>query len=209
MIVAFLHVVDESRFKYTSNDHRLVHLMVDSVRKTMPGTEIVHMTDEHTAPIGGTKTVRRKFEHDNPMLFRMESVVELDGEVIVLDTDVIVQKDIRPVFGFEFDVAMTWRSEKILDPNGVNVSELMPYNTGVMFLRNMDFMRDCIKWGANKGFGWYTDQASVAEVGKKYNVLKLHCDNFNYTPRSASEDLSSRYVVHYKGNRRSFLLEGK
>jgi len=200
------HVVDEARFRYTRNDHRFVELMVASVRCTMPGVDLVHMTDERTPPIDGTATVRRPFKHDNPMLFRMESIVELGPDLIILDTDLIVQKDLRPVFAFDFDVALTIRTDKVLDPSGVNITELMPYNTGVVFIRNPKFFADCIEWSTDKDFGWYTDQAAVAELAGRYNVLKLHCDNFNYTPRSAAEDVSSRYVVHYKGKRKSFIL---
>ena len=101
---------------------------------------------------------------------------------------------------------MTWRSEKIVDENGVNISELMPYNTGVVFSRSKQFWKDCIDFGKDKNFGWYTDQASVAVISDRYNTLKLHCDNFNYTPKKKDEDLSSRYVVHYKGNRKNFIL---
>ena len=206
MRIAFLHVVNDEKFRYTKNDHRFVHVMLDSVRRTMPNTDIVHLTDEKTESIDGTITVRRQFNHDNPTLFRMECLAELEGELIVLDTDLIVQKDIRPVFTFDFDVALTWRSDKIIDINGVNITALMPYNTGVMFLRNQKFMRECVEFCDGKDFGWYTDQGAVAEVSKRFNVLKLHCDNFNYTPEKKSEDVSSKYVVHYKGIRKNIIL---
>ena len=74
MKIAFLHVVDDSKFKYTENDHRFVSLMVESARKTMPNTDIIHLTDNSTKSIEGTITVRKPFIHDNPMLFRMEHI---------------------------------------------------------------------------------------------------------------------------------------
>jgi hypothetical protein len=206
MRIAFLHVVDDAKFKYTENDHRFVHVMLDSVMRTMPNTDIIHLTDESTKCIDGTITIRRPFVHDNPMLFRMEHISAIDGDVLVLDTDVMVRKDLRPIFSLDFDVALTWRSDKVIDTNGVNISDLMPYNTGVVFSRSAKFWKDCVDFATGKNFGWYADQASVAVISERYNTLKLHCDNFNYTPKSASEDVSSRYVVHYKGKRKNFIL---
>lgn len=206
MIVAFMHIVDDKKFKYTKNDHRIVPFMVESVKRTMPNVDIVHLTDEATESIPGTITYRRPFTHDNPTLFRMQQLKDLDGEVLILDTDIVVQKDMRHVFAFDFDVALTWRSDKIIDVNGVDLTKLMPYNTGVVFSRSRKFWEECVEWASDKEAGWYTDQGAVAVISHNFNVLKLHCDNFNYAPFRKDEDLSSRYAVHYKGNRKSFIL---
>jgi hypothetical protein len=81
----------------------------------------------------------------------------------------------------------------------------MPINCGVMFSRSPAFWHACLEWCSGKDVGWYADQLAVAAVWKRFNVLRLHCDNFNYTPRSRDEDVSSRYAVHYKGKRKEWM----
>ena len=207
MKVAFLHAVADHKFKYSDINHDFVHMMLESVRRTMPNTDIIHMTDSETPPIPGTITNRLKWEHPNPMIFKMNHMMCLEGDVIILDTDVIVQKDIRPVFNFEFDMALTWRDGPIMTAEGDDLAKTMPYNCGVMFQRSRLFWKRCLEHWFGKNPGWFADQMAVAAVAPQFNVLRLHCDNFNYTPRSPDEDLSRRYVVHYKGERKTWAIK--
>jgi hypothetical protein len=41
----------------------------------------------------------------------------------------------------------------------------------------------------------------------KHNVLELSCNEFNYSPSQELEDVSGKYVVHYKGKRKKWMLE--
>ena len=130
--VVFLHV---------GEDLTLPNLMVASVLKAMPGAEIVQMTDMVTPLVKGASSIIRKPYNGKLMTFRMQHLAELKGEWITLDTDVIVKKDLRPIFIQEFDVALTKRTGQILDQDGIDIVALMPYNTGVMFSRNHQFWK--------------------------------------------------------------------
>ena len=196
MIVAFMSV-DESP-KYAN-------VMVSALNNAMPGVEIVQLTDMNTPAVDGTTPIRSDRKFDNLTIFRMDHLSRLDGDVLCIDTDVIVQKDMSPVFAFDFDVALTWRSELIHDPNGVNITILMPFNTGVIFSRNPFFWEEAVRFVIDKDIGWYSDQIAVASLSNHFNVLKLHCDNFNYTPKNEDDNLSARYAVHYKGKARKFM----
>jgi hypothetical protein len=196
MIVAFLHY---------GQDDKYARKMIESVQRVMPGRKIVQLTDEVTPAVDGASTVRLPLTHGNPMIFKMEHLARLTGAWMVLDTDVIVKSDLRHVFDLDFDVALTWRDGPIYDPEGNDLTRAMPINCGVMFSRSPEFWRACLEWCSGKDVGWYADQLAVAAVWKRFNVLRLHCDNFNYTPRSRDEDVSSRYVVHYKGKRKEWM----
>jgi hypothetical protein len=76
---------------------------------------------------------------------------------------------------------------------------------------------------------WYGNQLAVAELagrrpsrhhservirripwkltcpGKEISIDKLPCEQFNYTPQIVGEDVSSRYVLHFKGHKRHLM----
>lgn len=194
MRIAFLHARQDPVF---------ANLMIQSVQRHMD-CELVHLTDDDTPAIEGC-TVVRKTWCGHPTLFKMRHLAELTGDVIALDTDVIVQADLSPVFDQSFDVALTRRQGPIWDTDGTDVTITMPYNCGVMFYRNPEFWRACLEW-CPEGIGWYADQLAVAAVAPRFNTLDLSCDEYNYTPGKRTEDVSMRKVVHYKGMRKGWML---
>lgn len=187
-------------------------MMVQSVLNTMPGVEIVQMTDNITPQIKGVSNVVRKRFDGNLMTFRMAHLADLKGNWITLDTDVIVQRDLSHVFNENFDVALTKRYGKILNHEKIDIVALMPYNTGVMFSKNASFWKGAYKTllsmpeSAHK---WWGDQLSVrvaAESGK-FNILELPCDTYNYSPKEKN-DYRACAVLHFKGNRKDWILNG-
>ena len=196
MKVAFLHA---------RQDPKYANLMLESVRKWMPNVDCLQLTDNDTPALNGCIVIRRDWVHDNPMIFKMSHLNQLTGDILVLDTDVIVQKCMRDVFKFDFDMALTWRDGPIYDPDGLDLTKIMPYNCGVMFQRSPEFWTECLRWCRGRKVGWYADQLAVAAIAPHFDILKLHCDNFNYTPKSADEDLSTRHAVHYKGTKRHLM----
>jgi len=195
MRVAFLHA---------RQDPGYAQIMLESVRRHMD-VECLQLTDDSTRELTGC-SVQRLPWGDNPMIFKMQHLAQLTGDVLILDTDVVVQSDLSKVFAFPFDVALTWRDGPIYDPSGKqDVTKIMPFNCGVMWSRSQQFWHDCLMWCKDKPVGWYADQLAVAAVSPEYHTLRLHCDNFNYTPGSATEDVSMRLAVHYKGNRKAWM----
>lgn len=196
MKLAFLHV---------NQDPKWAELMVASVRRFID-CEALQLTDIDTPLVSGCTAVRRQFDGENLTMFKMEHLSNIDGEILVLDTDIIVQKDISKVFAFDFDVALTWRDGPILSDSGQDLAKLMPINCGVMFSRSPAFWAHCLEWSKEHPGGWYADQFAVAANWRRFNVLRLNCDNFNHTPNTKAEDVSKRYVVHYKGKRKEWML---
>lgn len=201
--VTFLHV---------GEDTRLPDIMVQSVKDALGGVEIIQMTDMVSPEIKGVTGVSRRVYDGNLMTFRMEHLAALEGNWITLDTDIVVLKDFRDVFDKDFDVALTKRTGQILDPDGNDIAAIMPFNTGVMFSRNQSFWTNALKVlkkmpeSAHK---WWGDQLSVrltAETGV-FNVLELDCDDYNYSPNTETS-VKDCYVVHYKGKRKEWMLNG-
>ena len=195
MIIAFLHA---------RQDPACANKMLAAVHRHMPFARLMQLTDDETPQLPGCTAVRRKW-NQNPMLFKMDHLASLGGEVLVLDTDVIVQADLSPIFSLPFDLALTWRDGPIFDSSGQDVTIRMPINCGVMWSRKIAFWQDCLDWCEGKKVGWYADQLAVAAVAPKWDVLRLHADNFNYTPGSDDENVSRRLAVHYKGHRKAWM----
>lgn len=195
MRLAFLHV---------NQDPTLAYKMVESVRR-FADCEALQLTDMDTAAMEGCTPVRRVYDGENMTLFKLEHLASLPGDLLILDTDLIVQKDITKIFDFDFDLALTWRDGPIPDQDGNDITKLMPINTGVMFSRCQRFWQTCFEWSKEHPGGWYSDQLAVSAQWRRFNIMRLHCDNFNYTPKSKDEDVSSRYVVHYKGKRKAWM----
>ena len=198
MRVAFLHA---------GQDPKYAQVMVASVRRHMPGVEILQLTDETTPAIDGCAPVRLPWDGEEPMFFKMAHLARLHGDVLALDTDVVVQADLSGVFTLPFDMAFTWRDGPIRGPGGQDIAKIMPINCGVMFQREPRFWLACMDWcQQHKCDHWCADQLAVAHNAIFWDVLRLHCENFNYTPNKRTEDVSQRLVVHYKGDRKEWML---
>jgi hypothetical protein len=204
--VAFVHV---------GSDVALPTVMVASVRRVMSGARIVQLTDIDTAEIARVdEVVRLEYDGVNLMTYRLQHFAQLAPcDVVFLDTDVIVQKDLGDIFGLAFDVALTRRDDAILDPAGRNASAAMPYNTGVMVSRpsGWDFWLNawthCRKLPADHQ-RWWGDQLSVHAMATvcPLQLRQLPCAVYNYTPSNEVEDVRDRFVVHYKGKRKAWML---
>lgn len=193
-------------FVHIGNDATLPQIMIKSAQKAMPGIEIIHLADEVTPAIA-EHVIRRPYD-GRLMMFRLEHLAAIDGEWISLDTDTVVRKDLRKVFDQEFDVALTRRYEPIMSA-GVNITKVMPYNTGVMFSRRKAFWqaaRETLEKMPADAHRWWGDQLAVAAVAPRFDVLELPCNEWNWTPQKEGETKDCA-VVHFKGPRKAWMLK--
>jgi hypothetical protein len=197
--VAFLHV---------GEDLRLPAVMAASAKRL--GYALVQMTDERTPAVPGADAViRLPWDGERLMTYRLQHLAALAEPALVVDTDVVFVRDVRHVWARAFDVALTRRGGPALDPNGVDLAEVMPYNTGVMFSRSRAFWQRCHE--LCRAFPpevqrWYGDQYAVRFAAPEFEVLELPVDPYNYSPGAPDEDVSQRYIVHYKGARKDWML---
>lgn len=205
-------------FLYVGNPSRIPEIMVASVHAAMPGARVVQMTDLDTRKVTGVDDVIRKpWDRKFLMPYRLLHLKEFPAvDAIFLDADVVVQKDLSPLFRDEFDVALTYRDET--DPSlrkSPEAYQMMPFNAGVMLSRpsGREFWTEayqvCLAMTEDRQ-SWYGDQLAIKEVAAQttLKVMKYPCALYNYSPSRWEEDLSEKFVIHYKGeNRKLWMLE--
>src|SRR5437867_1594196 len=122
----------------------LADLMIRSVREVMPGVPVVQFTDETSPAAYGVDEVRRLPKQPRAVLC-VEHYAGCKGDWLLVDTDVIIQKDVRVVFNDDFDVAVTDREGTMVEgemEEEFHLFDQMPHNIGVVFSRCPTF------WGA-------------------------------------------------------------
>ena len=184
--------------------------LIRSAKLHMPDVEIYHLTDGFTrSPEGVTGTIR--IGGDLPMAVRRVSLHEkCEGDWLFVDTDIVFRHSVEAVFDEPFDIALTDRDGTITNESGY--AQIMPYNIGVVFSRSPEF------WTMVKGYlvqlpvayqQWEGDQRIVCELMKHnhgFNVKILPGIKYNYPPKSA-DDRQDASILHYKGNRKKWLLQ--
>lgn len=206
LTVGFLHIGKLSK---------IAQIMVASVKKAMPTARIVQMTDTNTKPVTGVdEVIRKRYDGRFLMPYRLLHLKDFpEVDAVFLDTDVVVQKDLVSVFESEFDVGLTIRDEPVVDPEGIDVTVAMPYNTGVMFSRSGGrpfweaAYRHCMTFSDYEK-EWWGDQLSVKAIADNtaLKLKKFPCSLYNYTPKEVDEDVSNKFIVHYKGARKEWML---
>lgn len=188
--------------------------MIESLKACM-NDRIVQLTDMRTAPLAGVDEVHRMpWDGKRLVLFRMQHLARLDQPFITCDADMIFKRSVLDVWREPFEVALTYRTDPLTltidhegEARGADIAKTMPINTGLMFSRSQKFWEDCVAYMQTlpeERLNWWGDQMAVCEVAERYNVKKLSCNEFNWTP-SSRDDYNGARVVHYKGTRKKWM----
>ncbi len=176
--------------------------LVRSVRAAMPGVPVVQLTDEKSPALAGVDGVRRM--PAAPLaLFVAQHWAELEGDWLLVDSDVVVQKDVRPVFEqLSFDIAVATREGT--PEQGTDFAKQMPYNCGVVYARSREALRQVlenVRAMSPENQQWFGVQLAVASM----KPLLLY-NTFNFPP--GDDRPVDAHVLHYKGPwRKKLLLE--
>jgi hypothetical protein len=197
-------------FKGHTNAREIAEVMIASCKATMPDVPIYQLTDMDTECLPGVEAIRRPRQADFA-LFALDHLIHLEeGDVLKLDSDVVVQKDVQHVFDLSFDLALTRRplNDQTVS-NSIRVWN--PHNHGVMFLRRArKFFEYALKeYRASEKDGWM-GAALAAEMAAASDVCRwIQVDGaiYNYTPKRKDEDVSHCAIVHYKGDRKWWILD--
>jgi hypothetical protein len=160
-----------------------------------------------------------------------------DEDVYFLDTDTLLVKpfDVPPcdiAFTWRDSIGLDEDGEKV-----EGIAQRMPYNYGVMVaaptigaIESLIWLRERVRVMHASSQQWYGNQLAAAELagprpdagtevvsrripwrftmmGRQIRVAKMPCEAFNYTPQKADENVSAKYVLHFKGGKRA-LMEG-
>lgn len=206
MTVGFFHVA-----RGETPHVRLAAALMRSVRRAMPDVSIVHLTDALTPAIDGVDVVQR--QGPAPIaLGCLEAYAACEGEWLFVDTDVIVQRDVRYIFERPFDIAVANR-DGTLRPKEVGTKFMrgMPFNKGAVFSRSPTFWVAAaahLRTLSEKRQHWMGDQLSTNHViaTGRFRVEILP-SRYNYPPLLKDEDVSTKAILHYKGPRKTWMLE--
>lgn len=175
---------------------RTVRLMRQSVRQALPGVAIVKLPDA-----GGPLA-----------LAVLQAYASVTGEWLFLDTDTIVQRDVRHVFDEAFDIAVADRAGTLTEADRSGTAlQAMPFNKGAVFSRSQlfwDHSLAVLQAMSLSRQAWMGDQIgmNLTISGGKF-LVKILPNSYNYPPQSAQEDVSDKHVLHYKGRRKAWMLE--
>lgn len=182
--------------------------LVRSVRESMPGVEVFHLTNGGCPAADGVDGVIR-LSGDMPMAIRRVAIHSmLAGDWLFVDTDCVIRKDVRHVFDDEFMVALTDRKGSIWERS--EYGKLMPYNMGVTFSRSPGFWARVLEGMNSVGDDlkqWCGDQLVVCKIAALNvpGIKVLPGRVYNYTPEKRGDSLDHAAIVHYKGERKKWL----
>lgn len=189
-----------------------IAVLLQSVRAALPGVPVAHFTDLTTAPVKGADVVLRR--NVLPIATaRVDAYASVSGEWLFIDSDVIVQVDVRRVFDQVFDVALADRRGTLRpeDAEGKCVTA-MPYNSGVIFSRSPAFWQAALVRIAElsvKRQGWMGDQQAMCDViASGAFDIKVLPSTYNYPPHRHDENVSDKAILHFKGrSRKDWMLD--
>jgi hypothetical protein len=211
MIVAFFHVdvipQRDSIPALKSQVDGTPEIMIQSVRKAMPGVKIIQLTDMTTKALPADEVVRQPWDGEHLVLHRFMRYAEVNEPCLFLDTDIIVRDSLEPEFELGWGVMVTRRTAPVLDPNGNNITGIMPYNSGVIGVKDFGYLRECVSliqgMGEDKKL-WWGEQHAMAQIQYK-NKYDVPIEVYNYTPMRQDESFRGRKVLHLKGERKSWM----
>jgi hypothetical protein len=184
----------------------LAAMMVESCLKL--GYEVWQLSDEKAPRVSGIDRLIREPMKEGRMLYRARVLSQIEAPYVMLDTDMIVARDISD--GFGGDAAVTWRAKHNVWVDGEPKPIKMPYNGGVLFVQNQDFMKACYEEMLRqpaKFQDWYGDQIALRDVvdSGKFEIKKLTDPVWNFVPDSAGHDTLGVRIYHYKGIRKEWM----
>jgi len=196
-------------------------LLLNSIRRTMPGVEVTHFTDQTSPPVTGVDEVRR-LPNGKMLGVRLAHYAQAEGNWLLVDTDVLIRRDVRDVFEQPFDIALSDRNWPWL-PQSPEILTTMPYNTGVAFSRSKAFWQEVWhRWIAlpEAQQDWFSEQRVVWSViaaqstnfvgsDGRFLLKILPGTQYNCPVRGPAphEEEQAAKILHFKGNRKGWMVD--
>jgi len=206
---------------------RALPAVFGSAERFHPGCRKVVITDRKTRlrlpP--GIEVIRMDIDPADPLYARSLGWLQLlrdsDGHHVFLDSDILLNADLAPLFEREFDVGFTYRDD-----------ETWPINIGIHFAHGerrpnaVAFHEAWLEaYGARyRTRVWGGDQDSIRELlrgadftrddafvhkANGFEVLMLPCALYNFSSRDNKrmpDHYPDRKVLHFKGRRKRDML---
>jgi hypothetical protein len=208
----------------------MLNILLSSAKRITPSVYMTILTTESTdlSAVSSFNRVNFDINFSHLMLERTRaqcSYLESNlgsHPIAMLDSDIIVNRDLTPLFLEDFDIGLTWRQQS-----------QMPFNGGAIFINNIrpehsrHFFRKLTaiyeQFNSND-FEWYGDQYALANlINLESNeflttdnvyiddvtVRMLNAELYNYTPKSRITNLTlcnaDEKILHFKEKSRRFM----
>jgi hypothetical protein len=201
------------------NDSPYAKIMVNSVRKYMPDSYIVQISDMNANMISGVNAISRgNFvykESEYPrvwleMLYGISKHRSMDpGWITYCDADMVFCGDIRELLEEDYDIAICKRP--IDDGTSLTYRIYHPYNVGFMVIKSRKFLKTCLE-AINMFFEkchLSTGQHVIGLVvnSGEFKVKILDGEIYNKTPDNLDDYDEKVKIWHFKGDRKQWTEE--
>ena len=210
----------------------MIDMMFASASKAESVLRTVVLTDNTTdfslcrTPVSAI--VRTDINASQLMLERTRSQLSyvqsssFTAPIVILDSDILINAPLKPIFDADFDVAVTWRESKNQPLNGgfLVLNNLRPEVSRRFFQKfSSIYLERYLDQAA-----WYGDQLALRDcVGLPLKeirsrklvevdgcrVLLLPCDTYNFSPENRygeiKADMPEKVVLHFKGERKRLM----
>ena len=194
-------------FVLYGRDSQYAKLMVRSCKRL--GYEVWQLSDYQAPMIEGVDHIERRPMEEGRMIYRCRRLSQLMPPYVMLDTDMLVVRPIEGGFEPDTDVSLTWREKHTVIMKNQPPTK-MPYNGGVIFVRNANFMSDCLSEMEKMHHqlqDWYGDQIALRDVvdNGKYKVNVLKEPGWNFCPEHPEHIGKTVRIYHFKGQRKALM----
>lgn len=204
----------------------LVVLSANSVAKVYGTDAVTHMIHDRETEPKMLANVRAQLQY----LMR----VPFGSTVLFLDADTLITQRLPE---FKEDLLVTWRDKVNGEESQITALMPYNYGVVMVhvcprIIEAWMWMYQRICRMADSYQDWYGNQLALSELvgapvksGQKsgtsairwayegrstpetISVLQLPCEQYNYTPESLEEDVSDKYVLHFKGERKDLMRQ--
>lgn len=195
------------------NDTPYSKIMVNSIRKHMPFSNIIQMSDRFAKPVPGANSVI-KGEYDYhkdtlPSVWFQYMMAVKPNEMVHIDTDMIVMNSIEEIMDGDFDVAICKRGTD--DEISLAYRIFHPYNIGIVATKTRAFWELCSgtleTWF--KSHTWDLPQHVIGLVVNSgvFKVKFLDGDIYNRMPKNPDDRDDNVKIWHFKGGRKDWMTK--
>lgn len=234
---AATHIADNNIYLDNRNEYLTqIVLMFESAALTHPNCKKVVLSDRHTDLSSLPSDIhihRLDLDPKTVMLSRLQAQInyvthhDQERDIVFLDSDMLIQGDLSPLFVQDFDVGLTYRQ-----PGDVGYDK-MPFNGGVIFVAHyrktqvLQFLNKVYTLyqakSENQGI-WWGDQYALLEAVEPANffertaeivevngckILFLPCTIYNYSSANRMSailrKLKDKQIIHFKGARKRLI----
>ena len=226
---------DNKDFRNDYNYILLINLLFRSVSIFHPNCRKVVLTDMNTRLAGlddDIEVYRTSLDPESIMFSRLVAqfnyvnTQQIDSDIILIDSDMLVNANLEHLFEEDFSVALTYRYlEAVKD---------MPINGGIIFLsrdRKQEaikflekvyqiyqekYLKDYQSWWGDQyalidaiGFDNFHSRQSDVMLVDEQKIKLLDCEIYNFSPgrnpNSIVREHKDKVILHFKGSRKKIM----